>query len=231
MQRKDNFAPDNFYHIYNRGIDKRIIFKSDSDYKRFMMLLFISNNNESIRLNDILDKNKKNYSDIFNLKLNKPLVSIGAWSLMPNHFHILLREETEGGISKFMKKLGTGYSMYFNLKYKRTGGLFGGPFKSKLVEEDNYLRYLLGYFHLNPLEIKFPNWEKTIGNGSHKEWQNYLRSYRYSSYQDYIDMERVENKIINTKNFPNYFDKQNSFKDFIKDYISLNQENSELVTS
>ena len=104
MQRKDPFVPGNYYHIYNRGIDKRVIFKSTYDYQRFMMLLYVANNQDPIRLDNLINQDHKNYSEIFYIKRDKPLVSIGAWCLMGNHFHILLREEVEGGISKFMKK-------------------------------------------------------------------------------------------------------------------------------
>lgn len=224
MLRDGEFAPGEYYHIYNRGIDKRIIFKSSYDYQRFIMLLYVANNEKSIRLDDVLNKNKKSFQEVFSIKRNKPLVSIGAWVLMPNHFHIILREEVEGGISKFMKKLGTGYSMFFNIKYQRTGGLFGGPFKSKHISEDLYLKHLFGYLHLNPLDIKFCGWEQLIDKKNPKELKDFLMKYLYSSYQDYIAKDRPEQGILSKNNFPNYFEESDSFNNFIDNYLSFDLE-------
>jgi len=221
MQRKDPFVSENFYHVYNRGIDKRIIFKSDYDYQRFVMLLYVANSQDSIRLDNLINQNHKSYEEIFEVKKNTPLVSIGAWGLMGNHFHILLREESEGGISKFMKKLGTAYSMYFNIKYHRTGGLFGGPFKSKYISEDLHLKHLFGYIHLNSLDIKFSGWEKMVDKKYPNELKDLLKNYQYSSYQDYLGAGRSEGKILNKEVFPDYFNKENSFENFIDSYLSF----------
>ncbi len=220
MYRKHPFVPENYYHIYNRGIDKRIIFKSVYDYQRFVILLYVANSQTSIRLDDLITSHK-DYEEIFEVERGEPLVSIGAWVLMSNHFHLLLREEVEGGISTFMKKLGTAYSMYFNIKYKRTGGLFGGPFKSKYIPEDSYLKHLFGYLHLNPLDIEFKGWEKLVDKKHPKEWKDFLDTYIDSSYLDYSGRERPEGSILNKKAFPEYFDEQNSFEDFIDSYLSF----------
>src|SRR3989338_5660791 len=223
MFRKDAFIPGEFYHIYNRGIDKRIIFKSPYDYQRFMMLLYIANNQEPLRLDDLLNQNKNNktYQDMFFVRRGGPLVSIGAWCIMPNHFHLLLRERVEGGISKFMKKVGTGYSMYFNIKYQRAGNLFGGPFKSKYIAKDLYLKHLFGYINLNPLDIQFPEWERLIDKQNSKIWQEFLKKYLYSSFQDYIGVNRGERSILNLKAFPKYFLTNKEFGDFLESYLSF----------
>ncbi len=163
MLRKDPFIVGQYYHLYNRGIDKRIIFKTKSDYERFIMLLYLANSQKSFRLDDLLNKQQETINEILVLDRDEPLISIGAWCLMTNHFHLIVRQEVDGGITKFMKKLGVGYSMYFNIKYKRKGSLFGGLFKSKLIgNNDNYMRQLFAYIHLNPLEIGFPDWKDKI---------------------------------------------------------------------
>lgn len=219
MLRKDPFITGEYYHIYNRGIDKRIIFKSKRDYERFIMLLYIANSNNSFRLDNILNKQKETFTEILLLDKGKPLVSIGAWCLMTNHFHLLVRQDIDGGITKFMKKLGTGYSMFFNIKYQRNGALFGGLFKSKLIGvDDNYMRHLLGYIHINPLEIRFPKWEDQI-NRPTIEMRKFLESYQYSSYLDYIGEDRMEKRILNTENFPEYFLDSKSFGDFVENYL------------
>lgn len=226
MFRKTPFIPGEYYHIYNRGIDKRVIFKSVYDYQRFMMLLYVANNQDSLRLDDLLNQNKNNktYQEIFSIKRGKPLVSIGAWCLMPNHFHILLREQVAGGISKFMKKIGTAYSMYFNIKHQRTGSLFGGPFKSKHIAKDLYLKHLFGYISLNPLDIQFPEWEGLVDKQNLKAWKEFLKKYLYSSFQDYIGIHRSEVAILNRKAFPNYFLTNKDFEDFIESYLSFDPQ-------
>lgn len=219
MLRKDPFIIGEYYHIYNRGIDKRIIFRSASDFKRFIMLLHLSNSEDSFRIDNLLNQNQKTYDDIFSIKRKSPLVSIGAWCLMNNHFHILLRQEVDGGVTKFMKKLGTAYSMYFNIKYKRQGALFGGPFKSKLIgTDDNYMRQLFGYIHLNPLEINFPDWENKTSLDKRK-MMDFLGLYKYSSYLDHICVNRVESSILSLDKFPNYFTNKQSFKNFVENYF------------
>ena len=219
MLRKDPFITGEYYHIYNRGIDKRIIFKSERGYERFVMLLYLANSNDSFRLDDILNKEHKSFSDVLVLDRGEPLVSIGAWCLMTNHFHLLVRQEVDGGITKFMRKLGTGYSMFFNIKYQRAGALFGGLFKSKLIGvDDNYMRHLFGYIHINPLEIKFTNWKNKI-NKSSVDMKNFLKSYRYSSYLDYIGEDRIEKNIIKKENFPDYFQNFQSFRVFVENYF------------
>lgn len=220
MLRKDPFITGEYYHIYNRGIDKRIIFKSNRDYERFIILLYLANSNDSFRLEVILDRQHKKFSEILVLDKGDPLVSIGAWCLMTNHFHLLIRQEVDGGITKFMRKLGVGYSMYFNIKYQRQGALFGGLFKSKLIGvDDNYMRHLFGYIHINPLEINFPKWEDQI-NKPLVDMKKFLESYRYSSYLDYLGEDRVEKNIINPKSFPDYFEDSRSFQDFVENYFS-----------
>src|SRR3989339_830564 len=192
MLRKDPFITDEYYHIYNRGIDKRVIFKANRDYERFMMLLYLANSDDSFRLDNILDKQNRSFIKI--LLLDK-------------------------GITKFMKKLGTGYSMYFNIRYERKGALFGGLFKSKLIGvDDNYLRHLFGYIHINPLEIRFPDWENKIKKPS-ADMATFLKSYRYSSYRDYTGEDRIERRLLNPENFPDYFKDSKSFQDFVENYF------------
>lgn len=221
MLRGDPFITGEYYHVYNRGIDKRIIFKLKKDYERFMMLLYISNSNEekSLRLDNLINHSHKNFDEILVLDKGEPLVCIGAWCLMTNHFHLLVRQEVDGGITKFMKKLGTGYSMFFNIKYQRKGALFGGVFKSKLIGvDDNYMRQLFAYIHLNPLEIKFPNWKEQINKPS-VEMKEFLETYRYSSYSDYVGEDRVEKNIIKPENFPDYFSDAKGFREFVENYF------------
>lgn len=221
MLRADPFVTGEYYHIYNRGVDKRVIFKLERDFQRFIMLLYLANSKESFRLDDLLNENKfnKTFNEVLILEKGEPLVSIGAWCLMTNHFHLLVKQEVDGGITKFMRKLGVGYSMFFNIKYQRRGALFGGIFKSKHISEDSYFQHLFGYLHLNPLDIKFSGWEKLVDKKHPKEWKDFLGNYKYSSYLDYVGIKRAEGKILNQNAFPEYFNEENSFESLIDSYL------------
>ena len=139
---------------------------------------------------------------------------------MPNHFHILITEKTNGGISKFMQKLSTAYSMYYNKKYKRIGGLFEGKFKSQHADTDRYLKYLFSYIHLNPIKLIQRDWKEN-GIKNKKEAINHLNKYIYSSYLDFIGEKRIQNKILNKESFPKYFPNRTSFVKEIFEWLSL----------
>lgn len=223
MLRPDPFTTGECYHVYNRGVDKRDIFKNENDFKRFMLLLYIANNNSKkiFRLDDLINDRHLKFEEILVMDRGETLVSIGAWALMTNHFHILVKQEVDGGITKFMRKLGVGYAMYFNIKYQRQGALFGGLFKSKLISLDSHMKHLFGYIHLNPLDINFSGWEKLVDKQSGDEWKEFLQNYRYSSYEDFLGIKRPEGNILNKNAFPEYFQAQNSFEAFIDDYLSF----------
>jgi len=204
--RKIKFVQREFYHLYNRGNSKQIIFKDKGDYKHFIGLLYACNQTENFKA-DNLQKDE----GLFNVKRKNLLVNIGAYCLMPNHFHILITQIEDDGISKFMKKLLTGYVMYFNKKYKRTGSLFEGRFKSEHVNNDNYLKYLYSYIHLNPVKLIQKDWKES-GIKNKKEVLDFLKNYKYSSYLDYFGINRVENKVLDTNTFPKYFTNKNSFE-------------------
>ena len=164
MSRNIIFSEGEFYHLYNRGVDKRIVFENDSDYKRFALLLYLCNYKTAVRF-DFLPNWKGPTSPelvkaVFGTDRGLPIVAIGAYCFMPNHFHILVREITEGGVSSFMQKLNTAYTMYFNNSRRRTGALFQGRFKAKHAHSDVYLKYLVSYIHLNPAKILEPKWKE-----------------------------------------------------------------------
>jgi putative transposase len=207
-----------FYHVYNRGADKRVLFRDDTDSQRFIKLLYLSNSVESINVRNILRKNSEPYT----FERGAPLVSIGAYCLMPNHFHLLLTPCVEGGITMFMQKLGTGYSMYFNKRYNRTGTLFEGPFKAKWVDDDVYLKYLYAYIHLNPLKLW--NREAVVEEASAEETLAFLRSYTYSSLPDYLEESRQEHVIINPNPFPEYFKTVADQVEELKDWLTYQDE-------
>lgn len=219
MERKISFAPEEYFHIYNRGVDKREIFNDRNDYQRFLESLYLFNSKERIVLRAISRK------DRFNYNRGDTLVDIGAYCIMPNHFHLLVKSKDDLGISVFMKKLLTAYSMYFNKKYNRSGVLFQGAFKAEHVGRDEYLKYLYAYIHLNPVKILDPEW-KEKGIKDVERSKEFLKSYENSSYLDYIEEGRPEVAIINRSVFPEYFNTKKVFDDFIEFWLLYCKDNT-----
>jgi len=203
--RKQSFVPGEYYHLYNRGTEKRIIFSNEQDYRHFLFLIFICNTTKSIELRNI-DKN---------FDRGETIVDIGSFCLMPNHFHILVREKIENGISKYMRKLLTAYSMYYNMKYKRSGKLYEGVFKSIHVNKDTYLKYLYSYIHLNPAKLVDKNW-KNKRQVNTTRLLEYVFNYPYSSLQEY---QTGKFKIINPVEFPDYFKKPIDHKNELFEWL------------
>jgi putative transposase len=213
--RQTAFAPGEYYHLYNRGNSKQKIFNGKQDYQRFLKLLYLANSSKAFHFMD----NEDHYA----MERGEGLVSIGAYCLMPNHFHLLIKVPENGDVSNFMKKLGTAYSMYFNTRYDRSGALFEGKFKSEHLDSDNYLKYIFSYIHLNPMKIMNKDWRKT-GIKDQKLAEQFLNNYDYSSYADYMKRERIEVKILNLEDFPAYFPSRNIFVKEISDWLTFSHE-------
>lgn len=211
--RNLDFSIEQYYHVYNRGTDKRDIFLDDADRQRFIKLLFIANGSTPFVFRE-LPKGLL-YTEF---DRGESITAIGAYCLMPNHFHLLLKETGENGISKFIGKVLTSYSSYFNKKYSRSGSLFEGTFKAKHLDSDEYLKYIFSYIHLNPVKLIDPNWKEN-GIKNYDKSKKYLNEYPYSSYLDYIGNNRLESKIINKDVFPGYFIDSNEFNSYVDDWL------------
>ncbi len=209
--RKVSFVPGEYYHIYNRGNSKQKIFTDKNDYQRFVDLLYAVNSEDKFNFSDSI----KGIS-VYERSPKDKLISIGAYCLMPNHFHILVTPLSEEGLSRFMQKLSTAYAMYFNKKNNRTGSIFEGKFKAEHLKDDIYLKYIFSYIHLNPIKLIQKDW-KEIGLRDKQKAIDYLNNYKYSSFLDYLDKERNENLILKKKDFPDYFLNK---KGFIKEIMT-----------
>jgi len=163
----------------------------NSNYSRFVHDLF-KFNDESPALN--LDRSIRSIkSPMFEIgsrtldkKPRKLLVKILIFTLMPNHFHLLVQEIKKNGISRFMQKIGIGYTMYFNQKYERSGVLFQGKFKAVMLEDHAHLLYIPHYIHTNPLKIRPQDTKtETVRDPISNSWE-FLENYRWSSFADYI---------------------------------------------
>lgn len=160
------FAPDNCYHVFNRGVGKTDIFRNDSDYHFFLL-------RSKENLFPLSQEGRPLASGYIRKTLPAGAFSLLAYVLMPNHFHFLIRQNSSLPISKLMAKVCTGYSMYFNKKYQRVGALLQSKFRAVLVNNDSYLLWLSAYIHQNP---------KVAGLVKN------LRDYPFSSYLDYIEL-------------------------------------------
>lgn len=164
------------YHIFNRGVEKRKIFLDEKDYLRFIIGLY-EFNDEAPALNSGYYFKRQPIEVRLQYPRKKSLVKILAFCLMPNHYHLMIQEVTNNGITAFMQKLGTGYTNYFNLKNDRVGPLFQGKYKSILLERERHLIHLPHYIHCNPLQLH----ESAKGKAT-----KYLVSYPWSSLPDYL---------------------------------------------
>lgn len=216
--REIEFANNEYYHIYNRGVDKREIFINKNDYIRFLHNLYEFNSQE--RAPEFARVSKHNAGDSVShieKKPRKKLVNVICFCLMPNHFHLILKQLVDDGISRFMHKLGLGYAMAFNIKYKRSGILFQGKFKAVYIKNETYLTHLSRYIHLNPVELKEKNWREA----GIKDWSKanqFLEGYRYSSYFDYIGKKNFPS-ITNRKLILEIFDNEKKYKKFVREWL------------
>ena len=165
--RKDPLVTGLYYHIYNRGVDKRDIFANPADLDRFILSVKEFNTIEPIRSIKDLIIARKEFSDVGR---PKPLVSVVCYCFNPNHFHFILKQEVDGGISEFFKRLLGGYTKYFNLIHKRNGALFQGRFKSNLINDDSYFLKIRPYVHMNYLIHNIPKEKKNLVVSSENEY-------------------------------------------------------------
>ena len=166
--RKNPLITGSYYHVYNRGVDKRDIFMNKADLDRFA--LSVKEFNTIKPIGSIKDLMIERLSDVQRPKDQKPLVSIVCYCFNPNHFHFIIKQETDGGISEFFKRLLGGYTKYFNLIHDRTGALFQGRFKSHLIEDDAYFLKIRPYTHLNYMMHQIPKEKSHLILSSEKEY-------------------------------------------------------------
>jgi len=221
MERKFRFSEGEFYHLYNRGVNKMAIFLDNVDKKRFIKLLFACNSKKPVIFKNIQGL------PLEEIERGETIVDIGAYCLMPNHFHLLVREKIKNGTTMFMEKLFTAYSMYFNKKNERTGRLFEGIFKATHANKDQYLKYLFAYIHLNPVKLIDSKWKEN-GIADQEKAKKFLKEYVYSSYFDYTNEKREESLILFKESFPEYFADFKEFEDFINEWLSFSIQGSPL---
>ena len=220
--RKVQFVNDEFYHIFNRGVEERKIFLDDEDRLRFINSLLVFNDEEpapwSIRA--FWDQRgpsslTKNYVSEF------PLVEIHSFALMENHFHLLLKQLKDNGISNFMRKT-CGYSSYFNKKNQRVGPLFQGRFKAVMIRTDEQLKNAFVYVSTNPIGLIEPFWKEKGIKDLEKSAQ-FLKEYKWSSYADYLKGENSY-PFIEKSFFLELFGGKNNCKEEVESWLRYKVE-------
>jgi len=203
--RKTEFSNEEYYHIYNRGVDKREVFGDKKDYSRFLKNMREFNNEltreQRICKETELNSEASELSSVSSAMLEffsslPKLVEIICYCLNPNHYHFILRQLVDNGIIKFMHKIGTGYPNYFNIKYDHSGHLFQGRFKAKHIDINEYLLWLSGYVNGNAEIHKIAKAE----------------NYQYCSYPDYLgsrngtlcDKEIILSQFKNSEEYRKY---------------------------
>lgn len=192
-----NLYTGGFYHVFNRGVDKRITFYNEEDFERFLNYL--------IKCNSIFSYRRRNY-----LK-DRPLVRLHAYCLMNNHFHLFVEQVEERGIERFMQKIGTGYAGYFNKKYQRSGRLFEMVYKSEHIEHDPQFLHISRYIHMNPLDLIQKGWKKR-GVIDTDRAEKFLEEYPWSSYKIYLG---EPSNIVDPFFILSQFESVNDYRSFI----------------
>ena len=205
------------YHVLNRGVDKRNIFLDTQDRARFVHDMYEFNDTETAKnvgrlMSDFVSRSLEG-----GIQGNR-VVNLHGWCLMKNHYHLLISETAEGGLTKFIRKLNIGYAKYFNEKYQRVGTLFQGRTKKVHITTDAHFLYILHYIHLNLLD--FLRDAKGWRSGSVKNPQKalaHLAEYRWSSYLDYCGKKNFPS-VLSMELFADVFgDYQNVITEYIRD--------------
>jgi len=203
------YVDNSYYHIYNRGVEKRTIFLDDQDYKTFLSYL-------KFYLTDPLRGSTPKSFPSQQLRSHSTQIKILAYCLMPNHFHLFVKQNDSHAINHFMRSLSTRYSMYFNKRYQRVGPLFQGIYKAAYIDRELQYLYLSKYIHRNPLDL--PGY-----------YPNNLSEYSYSSYRNYLGI--IHQDWIHPQEIVDYFSKENHhtpYQEFVEESIGQSDEISTL---
>jgi putative transposase len=225
--RQTQIAPGENYHIFNRGNNKQLIFIDDHDRMRFLFLalffqapLHFPNiaRQSSTFYKNLSAKNIEHDVEhsVFN-GLDKEVrfvnkekyIELGGFVLMPNHFHMIVSEIHDKGMSRYMQRVLNSYTKYFNAKYGKSGHLFQGPYGAVHIKNNEQLLYLSAYIHRNPRELK--------------EWHNKEHQYMWSSYRDYINVNRWE-PLLKTDLIISQFRNNKEYIRFVETSGAKNEE-------
>lgn len=196
-RRQEILATGEIYHIFNRGLEKRPIFLDTFHYRRFFELLQFYQRQHHLRFSRL---SRKERQKVIEKQLGEPLVEIICYCLMPNHFHVLLEQTANGGISRFIQLIADSYGKFFNIVHNRVGPVFQGKFRSTRIEDNAQLLHVTRYIHLNPVTaflVKKPE------------------DFKWSSYREYLTDDPV---ICSKVSVLDQFRSKDQYRDFVEDY-------------
>ncbi len=209
--RKVPLITNEIYHVFNRGIDGRITFSNQREFIRaYQVIKYYRFSSPPVNFSKFIKARIEGVEKYNEASWGEKLVSIMCYCFMPNHFHFLLRQETAGGISKFLSQFLNSYTRYFNIKNERVGPLFLNDFKNVLVESEEQLLHLSRYIHLNPYSSKVV------------ESLEDLYRYEWSSLTEYLGGS--EDYICNKDTIMSLFKTKESYKKFILDRADYQRE-------
>ncbi|KKU53188.1 MAG: hypothetical protein A3F26_01545 [Candidatus Ryanbacteria bacterium RIFCSPHIGHO2_12_FULL_47_12b] len=222
--RSISFAKGEYYHIYNRGVDKRSIFVRMQDVERFLRCMVAFNTVEPIGslYQQSFEHKRLNTKNTKNSKKESPLVNVICYCLNPNHFHMILEEAENKGIEKYMHRLGTGFTRYFNETYKRTGSLFQGPYKVVHVSSNEYLLHVSAYVNLNHRVHQLSGLATKLVRTS---WQEYIG--KRSGVANVCKKEIVLDQFKNIAEYKDFA--ESSLGDILKRKVLFNEMESLLL--
>lgn len=197
MKYRQSPAPQEYYHVFNRSNQKQTIFHDKQDHERFLLVMLLTQYTQPVRN---ISRLSVQSLTLHKYARSEKLVDIIAFCIMPNHFHLLLFNKTEAGVSKYMQRLLTSYSKYYNQKYGSSGHLFQGRYGRTHISDDTQLLHTSAYIHRNPRELD--------------EWRSDVYHYPWSSAQDYISNNRWD-ELMTRDIIINHFQNSQEYQDFL----------------
>src|SRR3989344_7645987 len=213
--RKEPYGVGSIVHVVKRGARGMRIVNDRNDRERFVRSLYYLNDAYATEFWDEYTHRLKKFERPRSWPPRAPLVALYAWVLMPNHFHLILEETQDGGIGAFMKKIGVSMTMHSNRKYKQTGSIFQGPYRSRTVDTDKYFIHLAPYVMVKNVFELYPGGLLRASREFEKAW-SWATKYRYSSLPNYAGV--AESPIISSGG-PRMFDSASQFKSLARDMI------------
>lgn len=210
---------DTYVHVYNRGVKKMPIYRKESDMWRLRSLLFYLNHNQSMPDHWTREINGGLSSLTWpsSWEPRVPIVSVLAFTLMPNHIHLFLKEIVGGGIAKFMHRVSMAYSKFINIKYEESGSLFEGTYKSRIIDDETDFKNLAAYIMIkNPFEL-YPGGLVIACKEFESAYIHALNN-PFTSLHDYDDIKNIS-PILDRELLGELFSEQGSFKDFARECI------------
>ncbi|MEK7134678.1 MAG: transposase [Patescibacteria group bacterium] len=217
--RKEPFFVGDAVHVFNRGNRKQEIVRDDKDRERFVQMLYYFND-EYAPLNLWKSDFHNKFERPAEWPERDPLVKVHGFTLMDNHYHLVLGEMKESGITRFMQKLGTGMTNRFNTRHKETGRLFQGAYKARRIDSDNYLEYLAVYVHVKNVFELYPGGLKNALTHFDDAFK-FAVGYPYSSLGAYFSNDHVRTPIIAADIWQETFKNKSEFKEFARNCIEF----------